>query len=64
MGIWPSEKALQLLIKERWKVKDQIDMQLGSKGFFTSVFMESGEQDKVFEEGPYFFNSVGLHMRF
>jgi hypothetical protein len=56
MGIWPSEKSLQLWIKEKWKVKGKVDIQLGSKGFFTTVFTKSGERDKVFEEGPYFFN--------
>jgi hypothetical protein len=44
--------------------KGKIDLQLGSKGFFTTVFTEPGERDKVFEEGPYFFNSIGLHMQF
>jgi hypothetical protein len=64
MGIWPSEKALQIWIKVRWNVKGKIDLQLGSKGFFTKVFTKLKERDKVFEEGPYFFNSTSLHMRF
>jgi hypothetical protein len=64
MGIWPLDKSLQLWINSRWKVKSQIDLQLGSKGFFIVVFSESRERDKVFEERPYFFNLAGLHMCF
>jgi hypothetical protein len=64
MGICPSEKSLQLWVRYRWKVKGQIDLQLGSKGLFTTIFSEWGEQDKVFDEGPYFFKSTDLHMRF
>jgi hypothetical protein len=53
-----------LWIKARWKVKGRIDLELGSKGFFTTIFSDPSEREKVFEEGPYFFNSVGLHMRY
>jgi hypothetical protein len=62
MGIWPSEKSLQLWIKSRWKVKGQIDLQLGSKGFFTTVFSELREKDKVFEEGPISLTHQVLHI--
>jgi hypothetical protein len=61
MGIWPSEKSLQIWIKARWKVKGRIDLELGSKGFFTTVFSDSADREKVFEEGPYFFNSRPAH---
>jgi hypothetical protein len=64
MGIWPSKKSLQIWIKARWKVKGKIDLELGSKGFFIAVFSDSADREKVFEEGPYFFNSAGLHMRY
>jgi hypothetical protein len=56
MGIWPWEKSLQIWIKYRWKVKGQINLKLGSKGFFIVVFSKPREQDKVFEKVPYFFN--------
>jgi hypothetical protein len=42
MGIWPSEKALQIWIKSHWKVKGQIDLQLGSKGFLQSYSWKQG----------------------
>jgi hypothetical protein len=31
MGIWPSEKALMVWIKSRWKVKGDISLKLGPK---------------------------------
>jgi hypothetical protein len=40
-----------------------VDLHLGSKGFFTVVFMNLEDRDKVFEGGPYFHASVGLYMR-
>jgi hypothetical protein len=38
MGIWPSEKALLVWIKSRWKFKGDISLKLMSKGFFTAIF--------------------------
>ena len=38
MGLWPTEKALQMWIKYHWKPKGSIDLHLGSKGFFIVVF--------------------------
>jgi hypothetical protein len=63
MGIWPMEKALNWWIKTTWKPKGQIDLKLGSKGFFTTIFSNLEDHDKVFKGGPYFFNSAGLHFR-
>jgi hypothetical protein len=51
-------------IKSRWKVKGDISLKLGSKGFFTMIFTCSEDRNKVFDEGPYFFNSTGLHLRY
>jgi hypothetical protein len=50
MGMWDLEKSLQILIKERWKLKGKVDLQLGLNGFFTTFFMEPRERDKMFEE--------------
>jgi hypothetical protein len=64
MGLWPSEKALMLWVQTRWKFKGNMDVKLGSKGFFMVIFSCSADRSRIFDEGPYFFNSVGLHMRY
>jgi hypothetical protein len=64
MGIWPSEKSLMGWVSSRWKIKGKVDLKLGSKGFFTTIFSNPADRNKVFDEGPYFFNSVGLHLRY
>jgi len=46
-----------------WKPKGGIDLHLGSKGFFTVVFSNIEDKDRIFEGGPYFFPTVGLYMR-
>ena len=38
-------------------------MHLGAKGFFTVVFLNLEDKDRIFDGGPYFFTSVGLYMR-
>ena len=63
MGLWPTEKALQAWIRYHWKPKGSIDLHLGSKGFFTVVFANIEDKDRVFEGGPYFYAAVGLYMR-
>jgi len=63
MGLWPTEKALQAWIKYHWKPKGGIDLHLGSKGFFTMVFTNIEDKDRVFEGGPYFYVAAGLYMR-
>jgi hypothetical protein len=39
-----------------------VELHLGSKGFFTTFFMNLEERDRVFEGGPYFHASAGLYM--
>lgn len=63
MGIWPTEKALQAWIRNHWKPKGKIDLHLRSKGFFTVVFTNLEDKDRVFEGGLYFYASAGLCMR-
>jgi hypothetical protein len=48
MGIWPAKKALPRWVNSWWKVKGQVDLKLGSKGFFTVIFSNPLEWDKVF----------------
>ena len=62
MGLWPTEKALQTWIKYHWKTKGSIDLHLGAKEFFTVVFSNIEDKDKIFEGGPYFFAAANLHM--
>ena len=62
-GLWPTEKALQAWIKNHWKPKGDIDLHLGSKGFFTVVFNNIEDKDWVFEGGPCFYAATGLYMR-
>ena len=63
MGLWPSEKAIHTWIKYHWKPKGSIELHLGSKGFFTIVFANIEDKDRVFEGGPYFYAATGLYMR-
>jgi hypothetical protein len=63
MGLWPTEKTLRSWIKYQWKPSGEVDLHLGSKGFFTTVFMNLEDRDKIFEGGPYFHASTGLYMR-
>lgn len=52
------EKALYT-----WKPKGDITIHLGSKGFFTTVFKNLEDKDKIFKGGPYFFAATGLYMQ-
>jgi hypothetical protein len=40
-----------------------VELHLGSKGFFTTIFMNLEDMDRVFEGGPYFHASKGLYIR-
>jgi len=40
-----------------------VELHLGSKGFFTEVFIDLEDKDRVFEGGPYFHASAGLYMQ-
>jgi hypothetical protein len=63
MGLWPTERTLRNWIKYQWKPSGEVELHLGSKGFFTTVFMNLEDRDKVFEGGAYFHASAGLYMR-
>lgn len=63
IGFWPTEKALQGWIASKWKPKGHVTLQLGPKGFFTAIFICIEDRNRVMDEGPYFFNSVGLYLR-
>jgi len=63
LGIWPTERALIAWIHAVWKPKGHYDLQLGAKGFFTVIFFNLEDRTRIFEGGPYFFNSAGLFLR-
>lgn len=62
LGLWPTQKALQGWIASKWKPKGQVTLQLGPKGFFTTIFNCLEDRTCIFEGGPYFFNSGGLYL--
>jgi hypothetical protein len=64
MGLWPSERDLMHWIKTWWNPKGHYELQLSSKGFFTIIFFNLEDKDRIFENGMYFFNSAGLYLRF
>jgi hypothetical protein len=49
-------------IKHWWNLKGDYELQLSSKGFFTIIFCSLEDKDRVFENGPYLYNSVGLYL--
>ena len=63
MGLWPTERALCQWIKQQWKPKGDVRLHLGAKGFFTVVFSNLEDKDRIFDGGPFFFASTGLYMR-
>lgn len=63
MGLWPTERTLRNWIKYHWKPNREVELHLGSKDFFTAVFINLEDRDRVFEGGPYFHVSVGLYMQ-
>jgi len=62
IGIWPIEKALTRWINVTWKPKGRVDLHLWFKGFFTMVFNNLKDRERVFEDGPYFYNSTRLYL--
>jgi hypothetical protein len=64
LGLWPAERDLHKWIKHWWNPKGDYELQLGSKGFFTIILYNLEDKDRIFEGGPYFFNSAGLFLRF
>jgi hypothetical protein len=58
LGLWPSERDLTRWIKDWWNPKGDYEVQLSSKGFFTIILYNLEDKDKIFDNGPYFYNSV------
>lgn len=64
LGLWSLEKDLVWWIDTWWKPKGHYDLKLASKGYFAIVFYNVEDVDWIFKNGPYFFNSVSLHLKF
>jgi hypothetical protein len=47
-------------VNYRWKTKGQVELKLGSKGFFMAIFSSVEDCERIFEVRPYLFNSSGL----
>jgi hypothetical protein len=63
VGLWSTERTLCNWIQYHWKPSGEVELHIGLKGFFTTVFMNLEDRDKVFEGGAYFHASTGLYMR-
>ena len=64
VGIWPMEKNLIWWINHHWKPKGGYELRLGAKGFFTVVFNNLEDKNRIFEGRSYFYNSTGLYLTF
>ena len=62
VGIWPIEKTPIWWINTTWKPQGNYDMQLGAKGFFMIILFNEEDRNKIFYNGPYLFNFVGLFL--
>ena len=60
VGIYPSEKTLTWWINTTWKPQGHYDLQLGAKGLLIVIFFNEEDRTRIFESGPYFYNSAGL----
>ena len=62
VGVWLKERDLVHWIKSVWNPKGHYDMHLGSKGFFTIIFFNQEDRDRVLEGGPYFFFLAKIYL--
>jgi hypothetical protein len=69
IGIRVVKEKLRVFGYRYWPVggrgcySGEVELHLGLKGFFTSVFMNLEDRDKFFEGGAYFHASKGLYMQ-
>ena len=64
VGIWLIEKNLIWWINHHWKPKRGYELRLGIKGFFTIIFYNLEDKNRIFQGGLYFYNSTGLYLTF
>eukprot|EP00253_Pinus_taeda_P019980 PITA_19980 len=58
-----SKESIRMPRPSKGKPKGQVTLQLGPKGFFAAIFNCLEDRTRIFEGGPYFFNSAGLYLR-
>jgi hypothetical protein len=58
LGLWPSKRVLVKWIQYWWKMRGHYDLHVGSKGFFTIIFHNLEDHNRIFDGGPYFYNST------
>jgi len=63
IGTCTTEKTLIWWINITWKPQGHYDLQLGAEGFFTVILFNEADRTRIFEGGPYFFNSTGLYLK-
>ena len=54
VGVWAREKDLVCWIQSTWSPKGNYDLQLGAKGFFTIIFFNQEDPDRILEGGHIF----------
>lgn len=62
--VWPSKRDLTKWIQQKWQLQGHIELKLGAQGFFTVIFFNLKDREKVFYSGPYFYNNASLFMCF
>ena len=63
IGTWPNKRDLIRWIRQWWKPRGDVDLQLGCKGIFTTIFHSLEDKVHIFDNGPYFYGAAELHMR-
>ena len=63
VGVWPREKDMVRWIQSIWSPKGHYDLRLWAKGFFTIIFFNQEDGDRILEGGPYFFFYAGFYLR-
>ena len=64
IGTSPNERDLVKWIRQWLNPKGDVDLQLGSKGIFTTIFHSLEDKERIFDNEPYFYGATGLHMRY
>jgi hypothetical protein len=64
LGLYSSKHDIIKWINTKWKPKGHFDLQVGSKKKFTVIFHNLEDKDRIFKNGPYFFNSASIYLIF
>jgi hypothetical protein len=62
LGLWPSKRDIMRWIKDWLNPKGDYEMQHSSKGIFTIILYNLEDKDRIFDNGPYFFNSTNIFL--